>query len=603
MRLGIRNIVITLIIATVILNMSIASLYGAVEMRKQFQSELNELIQSTGERAVLGLTSSMWDMDTDSANKLLNAEFNERRIHAVSLQDANFKFISGKIRTEQGDIEFIDPSVELAEAGYLSKTFNIEFEEEFLGTLQITVTQKFMQQALSDFYISEVVKTVIMTIFLVISMTVILNRILIKPLTQLTVAANALSLGNLDTPINSHAVVEIGELASALEVFKKNASEKNILEEKQKLERQTIRQQEEDNRRVKEERLEAERKLQQEKLIASERESEQAQILQERADSLLVVVDAVANGDLSRGVKLVGDDAIGRIAQRVDQLVTHLRSSLHQIASSAISLSEASKALSVTSQNISATTEQTSKRVVVVSSAAEQISSDVEMVAAAAVEMSATVSGISKNTDQVSAVATEATQITNETRDIVQQLAESSNGIGGVIKTITSIAEQTNLLALNATIEAARAGDAGKGFAVVANEVKELAKETATATEEISQRIVTIQNNSVSVTESISSVGQIIDQINQHQISVSSAVEEQATATKEISRTVSETARGSREISLNISSVEEAAEKTSIDARQAQQASIDLEMMAANLRALVAEFKLEEKHNTDAKAA
>lgn len=603
MRTRIRSIVLTLLTITIILTMTVASLYGAIEMQKQQQGELSELLQSTGERAALGLASSMWDMDEERANMLLLAEFKERRVHAAVLRDTNQEILSGKLRTPQGNIENTNTSASLADAGYLSKTFNVVFDGELIGTLQLQITQEYMQQTLRDYYVSELLKSLLMTIILITSMSIILGRILIRPLTELTSAANSLSHGNLETRINTHKIGEIGELAKALEVFKKQASEKIIIEEEQEQERLILKQREKDNQRVKEERMEAENRLHQEKLNASEREREQAQILQGRADALLKVVDAVANGDLSCNVKLEGDDAIGRIAQRVDQLVTHLRNSLHGIANSANSLSEASRTLSSTSQNISTTTQQTSVQVVKVSKAAEQISADVKTVADAATHMSATVSGISLNTDQATAVATKANQITNETNAIVKQLAESSAGIGGVIKTITSIAEQTNLLALNATIEAARAGDAGKGFAVVANEVKELAKETATATEEISKRITAIQNDSISVTGSISSVSDIIEQINQLQITVASAVGEQTIATQEISRTVTETARGSHEISVNISAVAAAAEKTSVDAKKAQSASIDLEAMAENLRTLVAQFNLGDTNVLARKAA
>ena len=173
--------------------------------------------------------------------------------------------------------------------------------------------------------------------------------------------------------------------------------------------------------------------------------------------------------------------------------------------------------------------------------------------------MTATVKGIAENAAQASSIATEATRLTHTTNQIVHKLAESSSGIGNVIKVITSIAEQTNLLALNATIEAARAGDAGKGFAVVANEVKELAKETAKATDEISERVAAIQNDSHSVTESISGIGAIIERINVLQSTIADSVSEQANATREISRAVSDTAIGSNEIAGSIAAVAAAA--------------------------------------------
>ena len=149
----------------------------------------------------------------------------------------------------------------------------------------------------------------------------------------------------------------------------------------------------------------------------------------------------------------------------------------------------------------------------------------------------------------------------NKTNATVAKLGESSAEIGNVIKVITSIAQQTNLLALNATIEAARAGEAGKGFAVVANEVKELAKQTAKATEDISRKIEAIQNDTKGAVEAIAQIGKIINQINDIQNTIASAVEEQTATTGEISRNVAEAAKGSNEIAQNITGVAQAAQQ------------------------------------------
>ncbi|MEO1339351.1 MAG: methyl-accepting chemotaxis protein, partial [Myxococcota bacterium] len=155
--------------------------------------------------------------------------------------------------------------------------------------------------------------------------------------------------------------------------------------------------------------------------------------------------------------------------------------------------------------------------------------------------------------------------------------------IGKVIKVITSIAQQTNLLALNATIEAARAGEAGKGFAVVANEVKELAKETAKATEDISRKIEAIQSDTRSAVNAIQEIGSIIHQINDFQNSIASAVEEQTATTNEISRSVGEAAKGSNEIAQNITSVATAAESTSKATAKARDSVAELNRVRSEL--------------------
>ena len=170
--------------------------------------------------------------------------------------------------------------------------------------------------------------------------------------------------------------------------------------------------------------------------------------------------------------------------------------------------------------------------------------------------------------------------------------AHSSAEIGEVIKVITSIAQQTNLLALNATIEAARAGEAGKGFAVVANEVKELAKQTAKATEDISRKITAIQTDTQGAVEAIGTITGVISQVNDISGTIATAVEEQSATTNEMTRNVADAAKGSGEITHNIAGVAEAARGTSTSAQESQKAADELAAMAAQLRNLVGQFKI-----------
>jgi methyl-accepting chemotaxis protein len=172
----------------------------------------------------------------------------------------------------------------------------------------------------------------------------------------------------------------------------------------------------------------------------------------------------------------------------------------------------------------------------------------------------------------------------------VAKLGESSAEIGNVVKVITSIAEQTNLLALNATIEAARAGEAGKGFAVVANEVKELAQETAKATEDIARRVEAIQGDTAGAVAAIGRISTVIGQINDYQLTIASAVEEQTATTSEMSRSVAEAAGGSGEIAANITGVATAADSTTQALSQTRTAVDELSRMAADLRTGVARF-------------
>jgi methyl-accepting chemotaxis protein len=172
----------------------------------------------------------------------------------------------------------------------------------------------------------------------------------------------------------------------------------------------------------------------------------------------------------------------------------------------------------------------------------------------------------------------------------VTKLGESSREIGDVVKVITSIAEQTNLLALNATIEAARAGEAGKGFAVVANEVKELAQETAKATEDIARRVEAIQGDTEGAVAAIGRISEVIGQINDYQLTIASAVEEQTATTSEMSRSVGEAADGSGQIAANIGGVSGAADATSQALGQTRTAVDELSRMASDLRTAVSRF-------------
>ena len=185
----------------------------------------------------------------------------------------------------------------------------------------------------------------------------------------------------------------------------------------------------------------------------------------------------------------------------------------------------------------------------------------------------------------------------------IGKLGESSVEIGEVINVITSIAQQTKLLALNATIEAARAGEAGKGFAVVANEVKELARQTAKATEDISRKITAIQSDTNGAVEAIGTISTVINQVNDISGTIATAVEEQSATTNEISRNVADAAKGSGEITQNIAGVAEAAQGTSTSAQESQKAANELVEMAARLRQLVEQFKIAENASPEGSVA
>jgi methyl-accepting chemotaxis protein len=299
----------------------------------------------------------------------------------------------------------------------------------------------------------------------------------------------------------------------------------------------------------------------------------------------------LAEGDLTAqlNTRFAGD--FEKLGEAVNKLSTQVHAAIQQIANTTGSLVSAAEELTATSQQMSANAEETSSQANVVTVAAEEVNKNLQTVATATEEMSASIKDIAKNASEAAKVSNSAVSMAQKTNQTVTKLGQSSAEIGEVIKVITSIAQQTNLLALNATIEAARAGEAGKGFAVVANEVKELAKETAKATEDISRKIESIQMDTKDSVEAIGTISGIINQINDISATIASAVEEQNATTNEMSRNVSEAARGSGEITKNIAGVAEAAQSTSHGAGDSQKAAQELAKMSGELKELTAKFK------------
>jgi methyl-accepting chemotaxis protein len=303
------------------------------------------------------------------------------------------------------------------------------------------------------------------------------------------------------------------------------------------------------------------------------------------------LADGLAEGDLTRTSGVTTKDEVGEMAASLDRAIARLREDVVQLAGNATTLHNAAGQLTAVSSSVDEAANQASAQAGSVASAADVVSNNLQVVSAGSEEMGSSIRDISVSTTEASEVAAQAVEVAAQTNAIVARLGESSSEIATVVKVITSIAEQTNLLALNATIEAARAGDSGKGFAVVAGEVKDLAQETAKATEDISRRVQAIQADTDGAVSAFGEISSIIERINGIQLTIASAVEEQTATTQEMNRTLSDAAAGAGNIAATIGTVSEATRRTTDTVGDTRHAADELATTAVQLQGLVARFR------------
>ena len=302
------------------------------------------------------------------------------------------------------------------------------------------------------------------------------------------------------------------------------------------------------------------------------------------------VLDRVAGGDLSVRAGETGGAELGEVARSLDTTLDSLSDVLRLVGDSAGRLGAASQALNAGAAGMADSARAATGQADVVVASAGEVAFSVDTVATGSSQMEAAIREISQNASEASRVAGQAVTVAENTTRTVGKLGDSSQEIATVVKLINGIAEQTNLLALNATIEAARAGEAGKGFAVVASEVKELAQETARATEDISRRVEAIQADTAGAVDAIGEISSVIGQINDYQATIAAAVEEQTATTNEMNRNVAEAASSSRSIATAISGLAAGTQQTNQGVAEAQRSAADLARMSDELQAAVGRF-------------
>ena len=300
---------------------------------------------------------------------------------------------------------------------------------------------------------------------------------------------------------------------------------------------------------------------------------------------------ADGDGDLTQRITDPARDEVAQAAGGFNRFADRMQRLVSEVAAAAGRVSAAADELGTVSGQLAGGAEETSSQAGVVSASAEEVSAIVSTMAASAEEMSASIAEISRSANQATRVVETGVEASAAANTTIARLGASSDQIQSVVQLITAIAQQTNLLALNATIEAARAGEAGKGFAVVAGEVKDLAQQTAAATQDIARQVDEIRTGSGDAVTAIERIGQVVAEINDTQLTIASAIEEQTATTSEMSRNVADTAIGAGEIAANIHGVAQTAQQTSVAAQTTRTTADSLNSAATDLQRLVSSFR------------
>ncbi|MFK7893997.1 MAG: methyl-accepting chemotaxis protein [Granulosicoccus sp.] len=450
---------------------------------------------------------------------------------------------------------------------------------------------------IKDISMSRVKKQLFVVALMLVLITIVLmfvNRhLLSKPLRAITQATSVIASGEYEKSVPyCQREDEIGAIARSVDILRDMAKESEALRQQTEHSQQIA-----DEQREMAEAAERQRREESDKRIAAElakaeSDAQSSEKLKRRIEDLSLAVNAASEGDFTYKMQTADlDDDLARVSGALERLFAQLNTSINDIGDTAAQLNSAAGELNTVSTDLETSSRENASQAMTASTASTQVQASVSTVADGTNEMSVSIKDIANKTKDAESIASQAVTLAQSTGDNVQQLAKSSQEIGNVVKVITSIAEQTNLLALNATIEAARAGDAGKGFAVVANEVKELAKETARATEEIEHRIKNIQVDTGTAVTSIADINTIVQQISEIQSAIAVAVEAQKVTTNGMDAKINEATQGNREIGDIINVISAQSEERLDSSGNLSKAAIQMDELAGKLNKLMNRLK------------